>query len=353
MYISVTHQLLSLISGSRLLFSVTVKAVAKSAHRALGLLIAKSKCNGGMPFECFSKLYDALVLSIINYGSAVWGTREYSVINAVHNRACRFFLGVGKYTPSAAVQGDMGWKTPVHQQWMSVTRLWCRLCNMDGTFRLNKRIFEWCYSEADRGVHNWVHVVKRFHGEIHMEYLMPVDNEFCVHTTLMALDTILRNMYSQRWLDSVDKVDGRGGTRNKLRTYSIFKREFKTETYVRNIMNKGNRSALAKFRCGVAPIRIETGRYERNYPAPENRTCYNCHELIEDEFHVLMCCPTYDRERRILCDFASSHDPTFNILSENDKFIYFMSNDIIINQTARTLKNILSIRNHHTSRITV
>ena len=65
--------------------------------RALGLLIAKSKCNGGMPYECFTKLYDALVLSIINYGSAIWGAKEYSIINSVHNRACRFFLGVGKY----------------------------------------------------------------------------------------------------------------------------------------------------------------------------------------------------------------------------------------------------------------
>ena len=50
------------------------------------------------------------------------------------------------------------------------------------------------------------------------------------------------------------KREGRGGTRNKLRTYSMFKRNFRTETYVQNIMNIGNRSALAKFRCGVAPI---------------------------------------------------------------------------------------------------
>jgi hypothetical protein len=42
------------------------------------------------------------------------GTNKYSVINLIHNRKCRFFLGVGKYTPSAAVRGEMGWKIPVH-----------------------------------------------------------------------------------------------------------------------------------------------------------------------------------------------------------------------------------------------
>ncbi len=37
---------------------------------------------------------------------------------------------------------------------------------------------------------------------------------------------------------------------------------FSVEHYVRNIMSKKYRSAFAKFRSGVAPICIETGRYE-------------------------------------------------------------------------------------------
>ena len=51
----------------------------------------------------YSKLYDTMVWSVIDYGAAIWGTREYACINAVQNRAERFFLGVGKYTPNAAV----------------------------------------------------------------------------------------------------------------------------------------------------------------------------------------------------------------------------------------------------------
>ena len=48
------------------------KMLSQSASRALGLLIAKSKALGGMPFEVFTKLYDFLVWRVIVYGAAIW-----------------------------------------------------------------------------------------------------------------------------------------------------------------------------------------------------------------------------------------------------------------------------------------
>ena len=52
-------------------------------------------------------------------------------------------------------------------------------------------------------------------------------------------------------------------------------------------MIRSHRSALAKFRCGVAPIRSETGRYE-NLSVNE-RFCPFCLDCIEDVCHVI--CP--------------------------------------------------------------
>ena len=49
-----------------------VKMIAQSASRALGLLIAKDKALGGMPYQCFSKCYDAIVQSTLNYGAPIW-----------------------------------------------------------------------------------------------------------------------------------------------------------------------------------------------------------------------------------------------------------------------------------------
>ena len=84
------------------------KNVAQSAGRALGLLIAKYKSMGGMPYDVFTKLYNSCVWPVITYGAAIWDFRSFSCINAIHNRAMRFYLGVGKYTPTVAVAGDMG-----------------------------------------------------------------------------------------------------------------------------------------------------------------------------------------------------------------------------------------------------
>ena len=107
------------------------KAVAKSASRALGLLIVKCKAHGGFQHNIFTKLFDTLVWSVINYGSAIWGTSEFSCISAVQNRAMRFYMGVGKYTPNDAVSGDMGWKTPYVKQWSNIFRHCARYTKMD------------------------------------------------------------------------------------------------------------------------------------------------------------------------------------------------------------------------------
>ena len=125
------YKYLGVVFTEHLDFMQMSKTVAQSASRALGLLISKDKSFGGMPFECFTQCYNATVQAIIDYSAAIWGTKSISSINAVQNRACRYFLGLGRYAPNAAINGDMGWPAPEHRQWMCVTRKWCRLANFD------------------------------------------------------------------------------------------------------------------------------------------------------------------------------------------------------------------------------
>ena len=49
-----------------------------------------------------------------------YGDGQFSCITAVQNRAERFYLGVGRYTPVAAVNGDIGWLSPLVKHWKSV-----------------------------------------------------------------------------------------------------------------------------------------------------------------------------------------------------------------------------------------
>ncbi len=51
--------------------NMMAKSVAKSANRALGLLIAKCKTFGGMSHDVFTKLYDSLVALVIEYDAHI------------------------------------------------------------------------------------------------------------------------------------------------------------------------------------------------------------------------------------------------------------------------------------------
>ena len=108
------------------------------------------------------KLFDSLVSPIIEYGAAIWGYKSYSYINAIQSRACRFFLGVGRYTPNAAVMGDMGWIPIYHKQWKIISSQWCKLMNMDQN-RMNRKMFAWAddVSLKSKRVKNWNYVDRK------------------------------------------------------------------------------------------------------------------------------------------------------------------------------------------------
>ena len=134
-------------------YNVTAKAVAQSASRALGLLTAKFKSIWGMPYDVYTKLYDAMVWPVLSYGASVWGVKSFSCINAVQNRAMRFFLGTGKYTPAAAVSGDMGWQQAHVKQWKYICIYWNKMVHMQPS-RLNRRVFKWSDDKSGSGCKN-------------------------------------------------------------------------------------------------------------------------------------------------------------------------------------------------------
>ena len=119
---------LGVVLSGHLDYNLMTKSVTQSAGRDLGLLIAKCKYICGIPANVFTKLYDSVVWPVINYSAPIWGFRSYSCIDAVHNRAMRFYLGVVKYTSNDAVAGEMGWKLVC--QWKSVCLYWSKLSAM-------------------------------------------------------------------------------------------------------------------------------------------------------------------------------------------------------------------------------
>ena len=99
-----------------------------------------------------------------------------------------------------------------------------------------------------------------------------------------------------------------------------------------------HRSALAKFRCGVAPISVETGRYERFLL--ESRLCVQCNS-IEHECHVICECPLYQDLRNSLIEHAKPIIRNFEKLNAEEKICAALSNNAIVKYTAKILHEIL------------
>ena len=75
----------------------------------------------------------------------------------------------------------------------------------------------------------------------------------------------------------------------KLRAYIQFKHSFKTEDYLTMNLKRNERLVIAQFRCGVLPLRIETGRFTGEQV--NDSLCRFCElNLVEEEKHFLLVC---------------------------------------------------------------
>ena len=343
---SSTYRYLGLVLDEHLNLNTTAKMVAQSASRALGLVIAKCKIAGGVPYNVFTKLYDAIVWPVIAYGAAIWGHREYSCISSVQNRAMRYFLGVGKYTPSAAVLGEMGWIPCQVRQWKVVVSFWSRLSCTTST-RVNKRIALWAFSKANQ-CKNWYFCVQNMLRKLRLHNVSDISNPISkLHIVRTVQEKLMANFVND-WLLKVQSPVGpsRCGL-NKLRTYCKFKTEFKVENYCTIILPRTHRAAFSKFRCGVAPIRLETGRYE-GLPV-DRRLCQFC-GVIENESHVLLYCKLYTDIRNRLFSKASATCPNFLASNDLEKLIIIFTEPTLIRLSAKTCFEILQRRQFFKSR---
>ena len=84
----------------------------------------------------------------IRHGASVRGFKSYTEIDSVQNRAIRYFLGVHRFTPNLAINGDIGWLSFSMKHWYHMIRMWNRVILM-GDIRLTKRIFSLDYASGN------------------------------------------------------------------------------------------------------------------------------------------------------------------------------------------------------------
>ena len=333
------YKYLGVIFDEYLNFKLCEETLAESAGRALSGIISKSKQIKDLGFQTFSKLFESGVIPILDYGSEIWGFNKFKISNITQNKAIRYYMGVHRFEPTAIFQGDTGWLSCKSIRYLNMIRFWNRIQGMSND-RLTKQIFN-TQKDPTYHINSWTNDIKSIFEQLNIINIFD-NNLIC---NLQQIPELLRNLDNEEWLKVVD-------SKPKLRTYKLFKQEIYQENYLKYYIPKFERSLISQIRCGILPLKIETGRF-LNFKdpqtgkirklKPEERICEICDtNLPEDEMHFMCICPAYNIERQTLFNQKCEQFSDFNELSIDEKFVRIMQNPD--KKLGRFLKNAWEIR---------
>ncbi len=178
----------------------------------------------------------------------------------------------------------------------------------------------------DKGIFTWTSMIK---------YVLDTCNFSSVWSnqgTSINNDNIfiktLRERLQNNYYEMVKKSmnnDCRTNTKskNKLRTYRLFKQDHKREQYLTTIKDPLLRAAVAKLRLSDHHLMVERGRHLKL--DIENRKCTKCNlHLLEDEKHAVMICPAFQDERSQLIVYIKREIKDWFNMDTNEQFKQIM-----------------------------
>ena len=339
-----TYRYLGLVLNEFLDMSKTVDILISSAGRAYGSMLNKHFQVNGFNYETYVKLYDNLVIPVLTYGSCIWGTRNYQKCDTLQHRVMRTFLGASKATPLPALYGDLCW-TPVSVfTKLESVRYWHKLCKLPDE-RITKKVFNIdCMVNSNRQG-SWCNVIR---NTLESANLHIWSNK---NSTNVDLFSILEKVKIKLCNEFYTKLSGQVPDMSRLVLYQNLDVHFntyimETSAYCKILLNRQQRSVIAKLRHGTLPLEVELGRY-RSIPK-ENRLCKYCNiTCIETPEHFILECDRYKPERTIFMNEILKIEPLFsNVLSrEKIPFLLDSKSFLILNTFSKYVLNILLKRN--------
>jgi len=328
------YKYLGVVISSRLSWSPAQKTLAMQAEKSMNF-IRKFNYECDFSFETSNKLFDMCTMPVILYGSEIWGTDVHDSIEDVLLKHCRIQLGVGSKAPSPSLLGECGRNCMYVFCHLRSIKYWLKLLMLPDDSLL-KSCYTMLFIHSNAGRLNWAGEIKRILYSYGFGYVW---EQQWVANSVSFLDefrTRLLDCDKQLW--SI-----RMNTLPKLRTLLLYKTELKQEPYLYLYIPHRLRSAFAKFRIGHHELEIERGRH-RNVPVNE-RYCKLCQSekilCVEDEYHVLLKCPSYDDLRSIYLELNNS---PINM----NTFIEIMSSTdphVVVN-LASFVSNMFKLRNN-------
>ena len=135
------------------------------------------------------------------------------------------------------------------------------------------------------------------------------------------IKSTVASKYTSEWLAKLQDL-----TNNPiLRTYNLFKREFRLENYLSCVQNPQYRTALTKFRTSPHTLENERGRHTKPVTPIKQRLCNVCHVL--EEVHFLLECNMFTDESTAFLNQIQNKYSQFIALDNKEKCIFLLQNE--------------------------
>jgi len=317
--------------------------LAEKAENALFALKSYIKNSVGQLQPSLSlKTFDSQISPIMEYASEIWfSNKEVHDLEQIHLKYLKNTLHVKKSSSTTAVYAECGRFPLIIKQKCQVIKYWQRILKLDQGHVLRKA-YNSLLELHSLGQVNWCSHVKSVLEETQLAVAW--DDQNLDKKTYNILKEKLYKTFMDNCMDSINNPD----LNPKLRTYKLFKDEFRLETYLLSMKNLNHSLALARFRISSHNLRIETGRYTRpNKTPPDQRVCLYCSsQAIEDEMHFLLKCSLYQPERHTLFCKIKQIFPETPSLPDADQFSAIMSckNSIVIDALGKFVYTCLKKR---------
>ena len=246
------------------------------------------------------------------YGSEVWGPYmnfDYTAwdkckIEQVHVQYLKQILGCNFQTSNNMIRADTGSRPLINmviKKFISYSK------------SIHSRKSVLCYdSVAFEGQNADLPNFCNFNN------IFNLNSDNLVFKTKEQINKICIENYDRFWNNKILES-------TKAISFIKYKTRIALESHLDINLNFKYKTSLSRFRMSNHNLMIEKGRHlniDRN-----NRYCKFCKNKIEDEQHFLINCPLYITERKNLEIICNKTCNKFETLTDEQKFIFIMSNE--------------------------
>ena len=162
--------------------------------------------------------------------------------------------------------------------------------------------------------------LEKFLKDIGFHHVWNNQNTFSKRRLMKSVDNKLQENYVRHWKRTLD--ENSEVYCSKLRTYKDLKHTYDLEKYLLLDVDKLHIKNFLKIRISNSKLMIEWGRYK--HLETDKRLCPLCQIDVETEFHFIMCCPCFKKERETLFQNIYNVVPTFKDKNEFEQFEYLL-----------------------------